>query len=318
MTSFTCTNGQPVQISNKQLSALTSFQNAFKKYLSIKDTANLHISKIGPFSAPDMKSASKISLIGLPQNQLAAGHNSDKSGLIALEFEGTDKERVETSEGIGAYLHLFGIFQKGADSQRPFSLISRGYQCVVIDIGGDPARSVADFVEKDEPELTCIPMNPVEAYDDYLDKKNEIDASDGEFRGVPVRAVTSISVLNVISEESERRAHIEECLSILTKKGGYCFFKVWKSENRFGHTINRDIASYRAEIEHACANLEIASNNISNIVDDTIVVRVPSREDRNKDDAPFLVASCNGPLQIEGRTGNVRAEYDPMYGYALS
>ncbi len=248
-----------------------------------------------------------------------AGHSSDKTGFIDFEFTGTDKERIETSEGIGAYLHLLSFFQKDI-STPPISLMTEGCTtnspCVVVDLGGDPTRSVADFVEANYPTLKCIPLNPIEAKEDYLSKKKEINFSDSTYNGTPIHAVTSISVLNVIKKRVERKAHIKEILSMIIEKGGYCFFKVWKSENRFNHKINRDIASYRSEIKSVCKSMGIPLNQISNIVDDTIVIKVPSRVDRKTDSKPFTVESYNGPLPIEGRPGNITAEFHLSRGYS--
>jgi len=226
------------------------------------------------------------------------------------------KARADTSERVAAYLHLSALYQTDQATTPPTPLITGNVNTrpVILDIGGDPTRVISNYVEQDyDNTIQCIPLNPIEAPQEYTAGRKLIDFDKKTFSGEPIQFVTSISILNVIADKDIRHNHIKECFEYLGD-GGCCFFKVWKSNNHFTHTINRDIASYKDEILAGYQAVHPAGGEKDmSLVDDTLVIRVHTNEQITE--RSFTVKSYNGALPIEGRATNNTVVFNLADGY---
>lgn len=163
-----------------------------------------------------------------PITTLSPGHSSLKTADISLCNAGQEDERVDTSEGFGAFLHLLSLYEANQAAVPPRPIISdcQSLQGVLLDLGGDPTGTVASAVEQAlDSTIGVIPLNPIEDRAGYEKVRGKIDFCRGDFNTHPIQFVTSISVLNVIPEYSSRQDHIRECFGYLPA-GGFCFFKI--------------------------------------------------------------------------------------------
>jgi hypothetical protein len=91
----------------------------------------------------------------------------------------------------------------------------------LVDVGAGAFDHAKQWVEENTPITSYFPVDPYRrAQSHNEDVQRQVEAAGG------ADVVTSISVLNVIREETDREAHIRLCRRI-ARPGGLVCFKVW-------------------------------------------------------------------------------------------